>query len=281
MDQLAEHERAVKARFRASAAYYRDIYQQDGLNPTIYRERRARALALVDQLALAQESRILEVGCGAGSTAVALAQRGFNVYAIDIVDPMVDLTRQLAGEAGVAHRVWAGLGDVHCLPFKDGRFGLVLALAVIPCLHSAAQAIKEMARVVQTGGFVVLTADNLWNLHHSLDPRCFPALRSVRCKLRDLLEAWGIRTPRRETPPLRRYSIREFDSMLLAAGLAKLTGMTLGFGPFTLFNHKLLSEMTELKVHRRLQYHADCHAPLIKSAGSDYIVLARKTGSEA
>src|SRR2546429_4178898 len=58
-----------------------------------------RSLGLVDELALPSGSHILEIGCGAGLTTIALAQRGFTVQAVDTVDRMVALTRQAATEA--------------------------------------------------------------------------------------------------------------------------------------------------------------------------------------
>lgn len=45
--------------------------------------------------------RILDVGCGAGREAVALALSGFNVIAIDIVPAMVERARQNANARGV------------------------------------------------------------------------------------------------------------------------------------------------------------------------------------
>jgi ubiquinone/menaquinone biosynthesis C-methylase UbiE len=103
---------------------------------------------MVDSLALPPGSRVLEVGCGAGVTTVALAQRRYVVAALDSVDAMIHLTRQLAVERGVEHRLRASRGDAHRLPFADRSFPLLLAIGVTPWVHSLGQFLREMVRVL-------------------------------------------------------------------------------------------------------------------------------------
>ena len=101
---------------------------------------------------LPPRSEVLEVGCGAGLTTVALAQRGLRVHAIDPVPTMIELTQWHAAEAGLSGAVDAGLGDVHALPFDNDAFDLVVALGVLTWLHSPLIALQEMARVTRTRG---------------------------------------------------------------------------------------------------------------------------------
>src|SRR2546430_17690649 len=72
-----------RSHFRYSANYWRDLYNANGLFEVIHQQRRAIVLGLVDELALPSGSHILEIGCGAGLTTIALAQRGFTVQAVD------------------------------------------------------------------------------------------------------------------------------------------------------------------------------------------------------
>jgi len=71
------------------------------------------------------------------------------------------------------------------------------------------------------------------------------------------------------------YSVRAFDRQLQAVGLRKKRGVVLGFGPFTLFNKRLLPNSIGVRLHHRLQQRA-AGIPLIRSAGSQYVVLAQK-----
>jgi hypothetical protein len=64
--------------------------------------------------------------------------------------------------------------------------------------------------------------------------------------------------------------------LLDAEGLEKLDGVTLGFGPFTLFGQRLLPHSLGVKVHRSLQDLADRAVPFICSRGAEYVVRARK-----
>ncbi len=70
--------------------------------------------------------------------AAALARRGLVVYATDAVTAMLDLTRTRAAESGVSRLVEARKSDVHTLDFEDATFDLVIALGVIPWVHSPA-----------------------------------------------------------------------------------------------------------------------------------------------
>src|SRR5256884_4174814 len=99
LNSTVEQQKRVDIHFRYSANYWRDLYNANGLFEVIHQQRRAIVLGLVDELALPSGSHILEIGCGAGLTTIALAQRGFTVQAVDTVDRMVALTRQAATEA--------------------------------------------------------------------------------------------------------------------------------------------------------------------------------------
>src|SRR5260221_2220074 len=58
--------------------------------------------------------RAVELGCGTGTNAVWLAQRGFDVTAVDISPTALERARQRAAAAGVVVRLVAA--DVTALP---------------------------------------------------------------------------------------------------------------------------------------------------------------------
>jgi SAM-dependent methyltransferase len=57
-------------------------------------------LALLDALDPQPGERVLDVGCGFGSTALAASARGANVHGVDISLPMIERARERAAEAG-------------------------------------------------------------------------------------------------------------------------------------------------------------------------------------
>jgi len=229
---------------------------------------------MVRKLAVSTERPVLEIGCGAGLTSVALAQSGYTVQAVDSVDAMINNTRKHAQEAGVGDRIITSIRDVHDLGFPDNSFDLILKIGVAPWLHSLDKAVQEVARVLRPGGYLITTADNWWRLNHWLDPRYFPPLGPVRKGFRGVLEKLSLRKP--SVAAARLHSIREFDASLDAGSLQKVEGKTVGFGPFTFFGKKLFSDSTGMKLHQRLQGLADRGTPVIRSCGTHYIVLARK-----
>jgi len=273
-DTRTHHQKSIDAHFAASSGYWTKIYEIDDVQGTIYRERRSLVLALARKLALPAESPILEIGCGSGLTSVQLAREGYTIQAVDSVDAMIERTREHAAEAGIAERVITSVRDVYDLGYPDHTFDLVLKIGVAPWLYSLDKAFREVARVLRPGGYLIATADNWWRLNHVLDPRYLPPLRPVRQGVRRVLEGLGLVGAQGASARL--HSIKEFDACLSAAGLQKIEGRTVGFGPFSFFGCKLLPDSSGVRVHERLQRLADRGMPVLRSMGTQYIVLARK-----
>jgi ubiquinone/menaquinone biosynthesis C-methylase UbiE len=271
-----EYQALVDSYFQRTASYWKELYQREGLFEVIHQHRKAVVLALVDKLALPPGSHILEIGCGAGLTAAALGQRGFVIEATDTLMTMIDLTRRQAVEAGVEGRVRTSLCDAHELPFPASVFDLVLAVGVTPYLHSPNKAMQEMARVLKPRGNLIVSADNRWRLNHILDPSLFPGLASTRRVLRESLERVGLSQPRPKRVRPHMYSLKEFNELLSRVCIEKLEGATFGFGPFSFLSIKVLRDSLGIRLHRKLQNLADEGFPIIRSTGTQYLVLARK-----
>lgn len=104
--------------------------------------------------------RIVDVGCGTGRHARRLAARGAEVIAVDVADPLLRAGRQRAEGGGVR---WLQ-GDAGALPLRGGCADVVVSLCqggfgISP--DSDEMALDEMARVLQPGGHLVLSAYSL------------------------------------------------------------------------------------------------------------------------
>lgn len=262
-----DRQAAVTDYFEKDAAFWHALYDQDDVFSAIHRERAARAEREVGNLPLTPGARVLEVGCGAGLLAVDLASRGFMVEATDSTPAMIELTKRNAEHAGVASRLNAGVADAHALPYPDGTFELVVAMGVLPWLHSPNQGLKEMARVLQPGGYVVTNTDNRARLTNLLDPLFNPLLQPIRR---------GLGHGRDEVGTTTKVWSRGFDRELKEAGLKKQRGFTLGFGPFTLMGRHVLRGRAAVALHSKLQQLADGRIPLFRSTGCQYLVVAQK-----
>jgi ubiquinone/menaquinone biosynthesis C-methylase UbiE len=266
----------VDAFFDSAAPYWHDVYESAGTQAEIYRDRHAGALAWIDALADARDARALEAGSGAGFMAVDMACRGYRVEAIDTSRAMVEVARRAAASAGFSTQLRVDTGDVCALPFPDGSFDLVVAIAVLPWLRRAGPAIAEMARVTKPGGHVILTADNRARLNTLLDPKYNLMLAPLRDRLRAALVRRGLH--RRPPDPKPTFHRRRFiDQQLARAGLVKVRSRTIGFGPFSVLGQVVVPEPFGIKLHRRLQRLADRGVPGLRSTGGHYLVLAQKS----
>ncbi len=269
-------QKVVDTHFQSHVAQWTDIYEQAGVEGAIYRKRLEIVLEWIDELAMPAGEEVLEIGCGGGRCTVALAQRGYLLQAIDSVEGMLDSTQQLAVQEGVRSSVSTSLGDAHNLAFRDGSFGLVLSIGVIPYLHSPQKALREMARVLRPGGFLLMTAGNRWRLNHLLDPWLSPPLQPAKKVVGVIRRCFRKPRPERPCPPLRLDSPGELARWLCSVGLVKLKATTVGFPPVTFQGQPIFGERTSFKLNNWLQGLADRNVPAIRSSGMDYIVLAGK-----
>jgi predicted ATP-grasp superfamily ATP-dependent carboligase/ubiquinone/menaquinone biosynthesis C-methylase UbiE len=265
-----------KSYFRSVARYWERLYQDQDLTARVYQERRDASLSWVKHLSLVPAARVLDLGCGPGFTAVALAKEGYSVNGLDFEQSMLDMAACRAQGAGVSLKL--ALGDAHEIAFDDATFDLVVALGLIPWLHSPHKALREIFRVLKPGAFLVVSSDNRRRLTHWFDPIYNPALASFRKLVASTLRKWGwMRMPK--TCPPTMQSTPEFDLWLTEAGFTLTNSATIGFGPFTLFRRDVLPDRIGATLHGCLQRLADAGWPWLRNTGAHYLVLARKASA--
>jgi ubiquinone/menaquinone biosynthesis C-methylase UbiE len=94
--------------------------------------------------------RVLEIGCGTGSLAAALAERAAaRVWAVDAAPQMLDVAR-----AKASRTVRFKLARAEELPFRDGWFERCVMTLVVHVLDRP-RAFAELRRVLAAGGRLV------------------------------------------------------------------------------------------------------------------------------
>ena len=99
--------------------------------------------------------RALDIATGTGFTALAVAPQCRRVIGLDLTLGMVGEARRLAHERGVSNVLFC-LGDAEAVPFHDQAFEVVTCRFASHHFPHVARAFAEMARVVKTGGAVIL-----------------------------------------------------------------------------------------------------------------------------
>ena len=166
----------------------------------------------IERIRLAPGSRILDVCCGTGASAIPAAEAvgpGGSVVGVDLAENLLELARSKAKQRGVEN-VEFRPGDLTNLPFDESSFDAVVCVFGIFFVPDMQAALLELKRVVRAGGKLAITT---WG------PRFFePAttafwdsVRSVRPDLYKGFNPWD-----------RISNVDEIRTLFASAGLTEL-----------------------------------------------------------
>ena len=100
------------------------------------------------------ESKIIDLGCGKGSSSILLARKhGCHVVGVDIDEGLLSTARGRAKRSNLAEMTEFRYADIENMPFEDDVFDGAISQAVL-VFTDKDRALREVARVVKPGGFV-------------------------------------------------------------------------------------------------------------------------------
>jgi SAM-dependent methyltransferase len=112
--------------------------------------------ALVHRLGIKSRLKILDLGCGDGTTAPPAAKLGADVLGIDIASNLVEAGNKRAAAHGLSNCAFRE-GDASNLhPLPDQAFDLVVTIFGAMFASKPFEVAKEMVRVTRSGGRIVM-----------------------------------------------------------------------------------------------------------------------------
>ena len=110
---------------------------------------------LIELCHIDQDRYVLDVGCASGKTACYVASRfGCRVVGVDILERMIDRSRERARRERVEDRVTFRVADAQSLPFEDDLFDVVIGEFITGLLDDKRKGVNEYLRVTKPGGYV-------------------------------------------------------------------------------------------------------------------------------
>ncbi len=106
------------------------------------------------QATFSPEMRVLEFGCGTGTTAVHHAPHVLHIDAIDISQNMIEIARRKASESHI-NNTTLNSGDLTEFNADTASLDAVLGLNVIHLLPDRQSVLTEVARILKPGGVFV------------------------------------------------------------------------------------------------------------------------------
>ncbi len=141
---------SIAIAFKGSAGAHGQLWSQRADDWAAVQEATALPLyhAALERLEVGSDTRVLDVGCGAGLFAQMASQRGASVSGVDAAPALTAIAGRRV-PAGDFH-----VGEMEALPFDSGVFDVVTGFNAFQYAERPVRALAEAARVVRRGGSV-------------------------------------------------------------------------------------------------------------------------------
>lgn len=112
--------------------------------------------SLVQRIGISKGLKVLDLGCGDGTTAIPAAKLASEVLGIDIARNLVEAGNKRAREQGLTNCTFQEGDATNLQPLPDKSFDLVMSIFGAMFAPKPFDVAKEMVRVARPGGRVVM-----------------------------------------------------------------------------------------------------------------------------
>ena len=112
--------------------------------------------ALVQRLGISKGHKVLDLGCGDGTTALPAAKLGADVVGVDIARNLVEAGNKRAAAHGLANCTFREGCATNLQPLPDHAFDAVVSIFGAMFAPKPFDVAKEMVRVTRPGGRIVM-----------------------------------------------------------------------------------------------------------------------------
>lgn len=117
---------------------------------------RSSGEALVARMGITKGQKVLDLGCGDGTTAIPAAQVGAEVLGVDIARNLVEAGTRRAAELGLKNCIFREGDATDLQPIPDQSFDVVVSIFGAMFAPKPFDVAKEMVRVTRRGGKIVM-----------------------------------------------------------------------------------------------------------------------------
>ncbi len=112
--------------------------------------------SLVDQIGITEGLKVLDLGCGDGTTALPAAKLGAEVLGVDIARNLVDAGNKRASEHGLTNCKFQEGDASDLIELADASFDLIVSIFGAMFAPKPFDVAKEMVRVTRPGGRIIM-----------------------------------------------------------------------------------------------------------------------------
>ena len=108
--------------------------------------------------------KVLDVGCASGSISQHIAQLGFKVHGVDVLESSIKIAKEFFDHENATYEV----RDIIKQPFEENSFDCILFFETIEHVENPADFFKEFHKILKPGGVLILSTPNATSLKNML-----------------------------------------------------------------------------------------------------------------